>query len=103
MNPKKKESYIKARGGGKVVVQAKTKEEAIEKAKEKIIKQLEELTPKSPGWMALTRRWKGLLGLEEPVKTKSRKEEFDMKWTNVKGESIEASTKRRGRMKQTRI
>lgn len=86
----KGKSYIKYKATGKIIVQAKTREEALEKAKEMFQEKLEE---EHESFIAtgLSSRLSDdlmLFGLEEPKKTTKRKTEIDVRWTNIKGRAM---------------
>lgn len=85
----KGKKYIRFKATGKMIIQAKTKEEAIEKAKERFEDYLEEVDedssfPRTGLSQWLTEEVEMLLGLEEPIETELREgdEEMEIRWTN---------------------
>ena len=89
----KGKSYIKFRASGKMIIQAKTKEEAIEKAKLRFEEYLKEVDEDDSFPYTGLDSWLNdevgmLLGMEEPKETTKREgdEEMAIRWTNYKDE-----------------
>ena len=92
---KKGASYLSIKGNGRVVVRARNKEEALERAKEMFEDKLKEcdIWAERP---ALTERWRGLTGFE------IEKSELKKSMENLKFDDLSWKNHPRGEVKRNR-
>ena len=78
--------YIKFKATGKIVVRAKTKEEALRKAREKFQEYLDEVDEDDSFPRTGLDKWlvdEMLLGMEKPTITEEREDDIEIRWTNI--------------------